>query len=61
MGQEKTVKKLPIGLMPQRLWWEERLNDINQAIRRYKEAGVSIPFQWISEKQFIEHWLSEKD
>jgi hypothetical protein len=45
--------KPPLGLYPQKLFLEDRLNDINAAIIRYIEADYLIPKEWIDERELI--------
>ncbi len=43
----------PLGLMPRDIWNEkmqqERLLNILEEIRRYSEAGMPVPVQWVEE------------
>ncbi len=48
----------PIGLMPKKIWIEQRIVDIEAAIERYKNAFVEIPQEWIDE--LYEHRQSIK-
>lgn len=41
--------KPPRGLVPQRIWNEQRMANIEAAIKRYKEAGFDIPKEWEGE------------
>jgi hypothetical protein len=43
----------PLGLYPQKLFFEDRLNDINAAIIRYIDADYLIPKEWIDEREWI--------
>jgi len=43
----------PIGLLPQFLHDEHREVQILAAIRRYSEAGLSAPTEWIDELEQI--------
>jgi len=42
-------KKPPVGLIPEWLRLEERIQEIEEAIKRYKSEGVEIPFSWLVE------------
>lgn len=44
------VEKPPIGLMPKRMWQEQRLNDLNDAIDRYEKAKCEVPVEWLYER-----------
>ena len=46
----KTIEKPPLGIIPEKLWKEQRLEDINNAIKRYIDANVTIQRQWIEER-----------
>jgi hypothetical protein len=41
--------KPPIGLMPKKLWEDQRANDLCGAIQRYVDAGRTIPMEWVDE------------
>jgi hypothetical protein len=42
-------EKPPIGLKPAKIWREERIDEIMEAMLRYAEAGKSIPGEWVIE------------
>lgn len=45
----KTAKetiKPPLGLMPEKIWKEERCNQLKMAIERYDKAGQPVPNEW---------------
>lgn len=42
-------KKPPLGLMPKRTHDEKRVQDIEEAIRRYKDAAIMPPMEWFTE------------
>lgn len=46
-------EKPPIGLLPFKLHNEFRLNDLNKAIKRFQDAGKSIPKEWEAEHQSL--------
>ena len=35
--------------MPKRIWKEQRLRDLKDAIERYMEANQQVPVKWIDE------------
>jgi len=45
--------KPPLGLRPRLIALEERFKEINEAIDRYKQADMTIPSEWLDEKNFI--------
>lgn len=42
-------KRPPLGLTPQFIWLEQRLQDIEEAIERRLEVRGFIPAEWITE------------
>lgn len=45
--------KPPLGLRPRLIALEERIKEINEAIDRYKQADMTIPSEWLDEKNLI--------
>lgn len=43
-------EKPPLGLVPKSLWQEQRLYDIEQAIKRYMGTLYPIPREWLDER-----------
>ena len=43
------IEKPPLGLTPEFIWKEKRMNDIEDAIKRYLNDKKEIPLKWISE------------
>jgi len=43
------IKKPPIGLTPKFIHDEKRLNEVQGAIVRYYNAGLTIPIKWVKE------------
>ena len=41
--------KPPIGIIPEKLFYENRINDITEAIKRYRETNKNIPDEWFKE------------
>jgi hypothetical protein len=39
----------PLGVIPKKIWKEQRLGDLRDAIDRYLEANQRIPIEWIEE------------
>lgn len=50
MSEEKLQ---PIGVLPEFIWIEQRIKDINDAIDRYKEAKLAHPIKWYIERQML--------
>lgn len=48
-NKQETEQKPPLGLMPRKLWNEQRYNDICSAMSRYNDCGKQIPNEWIEE------------
>lgn len=40
----------PIGIEPEKVWLEDRLESLNNAICRYAESNFAIPEEWIKER-----------
>lgn len=53
--------KPPRGLFPQNLWIEQRVDDINCAIERYKRCGKEIPNEWTFEHKRLTDYLLQTD
>jgi len=43
------AEKPPIGLRPEHIWIDARVDEIRQAIARYIETGRPIPHEWLDE------------
>lgn len=39
----------PLGVIPKKIWKEQRLGDLRDAIDRYLEANQRVPVEWIEE------------
>ena len=50
----------PIGLMPEYLWKAKRMCDIYGAVKRYKDAGYDIPYEWLEEFKRLDKELSRR-
>ena len=46
---EPQIKKPPLGLTPKWIMDEHRMQDIHEAIMRYKQSNKEIPSEWIEE------------
>jgi len=54
------MKKPPKGIIPEYLWKEQRLQDIDAAIKRYQEAGCAISTAWIFERNNLLYDLKHR-
>ena len=55
--QDRTIEKPPIGLMPRKVWLEQRMNEIGEAVQRYEDANKDAPQEWIREWNLIRREL----
>lgn len=46
-------EKPPLGIMPKKIWIEQRMKVIGRAMFRYLEAGKEIPEEWKDE--YVSH------
>ena len=56
LKQTKVIDKdqrPPLGLKPRFVADEQRMEEITEAIQRYKDAGYQIPSEWIAEYKEI--------
>jgi hypothetical protein len=51
---------VPIGVMPQFLWREKRIQDLKDAINRYWDAGLTPDDRWNEELNLHLRWLQER-
>lgn len=59
LGKAATPKP-PLGIIPEQIHNENRLNDINNAIDRYVQADKAVPAAWLVEKKELETKLKQK-
>lgn len=43
------VAKPPLGIESRRLWIERRQHELAAAIRRYLNAGLTVPVEWVTQ------------
>lgn len=55
--KKKSTSKLPLGLMPRKLHIERRFQNVSEAIKRYKKAGLGVPDEWFSEYKGLYDYL----
>jgi hypothetical protein len=48
----------PIGIMPERIWKEQRLCDLHAAVKRYIDAKIPVPDEWLWEMHALHRDLS---
>jgi hypothetical protein len=54
------TEKPPLGLMPEYIWIEKRIDEIEAAIKRYASADKFIPIEWVAECSFLRHQLENR-
>ena len=60
-NMERPVK-LPLGIIPKKIWKEQRLGELRGAIDRYLEANQRVPIEWIEEyNELLEDIRKEVD
>lgn len=47
-NMERPVKP-PLGVIPKKIWKEQRLRELRDAVGRYLEANQIVPIEWIEE------------
>lgn len=50
-------QKPPIGLRPRRIAVASRIQEIDEAIQRYIDAGYAFPDHWTDERNELLNWL----
>ncbi len=53
------LPKPPIGLMPRKLWLEQRFDNVRAAIDRYIIAGQRVPPEWWEERDILALEIAE--
>lgn len=46
---DHVVKAPPLGVMPHRIWRDQRTTELMAAISRYIDAGKPVPREWVGE------------
>ena len=41
--------KPPLGIIPAKLFYETRIEELKQAMRRRVDADMSVPLEWVEE------------
>jgi hypothetical protein len=47
----------PLGLIPRFIVTEQRLDEIDAAMQRYRDAHMEIPAEWSEEREELLVWL----
>jgi hypothetical protein len=55
--EEPEAIKPPLGIIPEWLWKEQRMNELEKAIFRYDFAGKPRQKEWVDEYSEIREWL----
>lgn len=50
----------PLGIIPRFVFAEKRLWEIDAAIRRYQEAHLPIPPEWVKERNEVIEYLQKE-
>lgn len=48
-----TLKKPPLGLIPRKIWLEDRLNEMNACFTRYLSEDYQFPEEWVKERNWL--------
>jgi len=56
-----TLTKPPGGVLPRKLWLEQRIKDLRRAIIAYPVAGFPVNADWIVEEEFLTVELEKYD
>lgn len=43
------MNKPPLGLMPKHIWDLQRKRDIEDVVKRYRDADKAVPWEWVQE------------
>lgn len=57
----RAASPVPLGLRPRWLAAEQRLTEVQAAVKRYLDAGVDVPHEWLIEQGALARWLSEHE
>lgn len=61
MSTDNFQKRPPLGLMPEFIWREHRVDEIKNAMNRFLEDNVAPPKKWFDEIKEHENWLSKHE
>jgi len=62
--QDENIQKPPLGVIPEYIHKEQRLDDIRQAMTRFNTFHKSqkhCPQEWLDEKHELEDWLIKRE
>ena len=49
LSVDVTKVKPPLGIVPEVIWYEQRIQEIEEAIERFTQVGKDIPIEWTLE------------
>ena len=55
---KEKLKKPPLGLLPKWLWDESRLAEVEAAIQRFKDEGMTVPMAFTDEAYRLRQSIS---
>lgn len=53
------INKPPLGLTPRYIWLGLRLEDVKNAIERYRVAETEVPAKWLKELEWLEKLIEK--
>ena len=54
------MRKPPLGIMPKHIWEDKRFSELIGAIKRYLDANMVVPVEWIDEYNELSKKLNSK-
>lgn len=60
-NKEGIAVKPPLGIIPELLWKEKRLEDLEDAIARYIDAKVFVPLSWCTEAYLLKEEIKNRE
>lgn len=55
--QPTSKPKPPLGVIPERFWRIKRVEDLGEAVNRYRAAGLEPLAEWLDEIRRHEYWM----
>lgn len=59
LDMEERENKPPLGIEPEYIWMQRRVDDLQAAIERYAAAKMVIPIEWVREQNELISTLHE--
>lgn len=59
LDERITHKKPPLGVEPEHIWMQRRIDDLQAAVERYAAAKIVIPVEWVRERNELISTLHE--